>query len=91
MRLRANCTITEISGEKVIIIQGKDGVNLTKVIMFNPTSELLWRSFDGVDFSIEDIENHLVQEFGISREVATSDVADWLDSLNKAGLLVGFE
>ncbi len=87
MRLRDNCTIREISGEKVIIIQGKEGVDLTKVIMLNETSEMIWKTFAGKDFMQNEIVDFLIETYGIDAQTATADTNELVEKLKNAGLL----
>ena len=87
MKLRENCSIREISGEKVIIIQGKEGIDLTKVIMLNETSEMIWKMFEGKDFMENEIVAFLIETFGIDEQTAKSDTKEWIKKLKKADLI----
>jgi len=42
MRIKKGLKIRNIAGEKVLIMQGQVGVDMTKVISFNNTAEWLW-------------------------------------------------
>ncbi len=87
MKLLPNLTLREIAGEKILVINGASGVDLTKVVMFNSTAEFLWNSLQGKDFQNECVEELLVGKYGITKEQAKIDAGAWLKSLIKAGLV----
>lgn len=88
MKLLPNLSLREIAGEKILVINGEAGVDLTKVMMFNKTAEFLWDSLQGKDFQNECVEELLVVKYGITKEQAKEDAAVWVKSLIDAGLVV---
>ena len=87
MKLKSNLTIREIAGEKILVINGASGVDLTKVVMFNSTAEFLWNSLQEKDFQNECVEELLVGKYGITKEQAKIDAGAWLKSLIDACLV----
>ncbi len=88
MKLKNNCIIREISGEKVIIIQGDTGVNLTRVVSLNRTAELLWNRFSEIEFNSSDLAEYLTENFGIEYETAHRDSIKWITKMRDAGLIL---
>ena len=88
MKLRPNLTIREIAGEKMLVINGAAGVDLTKVVMLNSSAEFLWNSLQGKDFQNECAEDLLISKYGITKEQAKSDAGSWIKSMIKAGLII---
>ena len=88
MKLKPNLTIREIAGEKMLVINGAAGVDLTKVVMLNNADEFLWNSLQGKDFQNECAEDLLISKYGITKEQAKTDAEAWIKSMIKAGLII---
>ena len=88
MKLRPNLTIREIAGEKMLVINGAAGVDLTKVVMLNSAAEFLWNSLQGKDFQNECAEDLLISKYGITKEEAKTDAGAWIKSMIKADLII---
>ena len=89
MKLLPNLTLREIAGEKMLVITGASGTDLTKVVMLNSTSEFLWNSLQEKDFQNEDAQELLIQKYNITIGQAKNDVAAWIKSMINAGLIQG--
>ena len=81
MQIKKGLEIRQIAGEKVLIMQGSLGVDMTRIISFNETAEWLWNTFSGKTFSWEDVSRLLVERFGIDAETADADAKKWVDQL----------
>jgi hypothetical protein len=88
MKLKPNLTIRGIAGEKMLVINGAAGVDLTKVVMLNNAAEFLWNSLQGKDFQNECAEDLLISKYGITKEQAKTDAEAWIKSMIKAGLII---
>lgn len=87
MRLSNKYILREIAGEKVIVIQGTHGVDMTKIISFNESAAALWENFCGKEFAAEDAAEFLVGRYGITAERATADVKLWIEKLDDCGAI----
>lgn len=87
MKIADKYKVREVAGQYVVIIQGKYGVDMTKIISLNETSLFLWNAFAGKDFTCDDAASALVEEYGIDRERAEKDAQAWCDKLKECGLL----
>ena len=81
MQIKEGLEIRDIAGEKVLIMQGRYGVDMTKVVSFNPTAEWLWNQFYGKTFAPEDVTRLLIERFQIDAEKAEADAKKWMDKL----------
>ena len=88
MKLIPNLTLREIAGEKMLVLKGEAGVDLTKVVMLNSTAEYLWNSLPEKEFQNEDVEELLIQKYGIAKDQAKIDAGAWIQSMVNAGLIV---
>jgi len=87
MKIKEGYTIKTIGNERVVIVQGRAGADLTKIISFNAVAEWLWNTFAGSDFTETDVTDLLVKQYAISEEQAIADTRKWIDQLAKAQLL----
>lgn len=52
MKIRQGYKVREIAGENVVIMQGKAGADMTRIITFNDSALLLWNELQGKDFGL---------------------------------------
>lgn len=87
MKINRNYKIREIAGETIVVNQGTANVNMTRIISLNQTAKFLYEQLQDKEFELEDAAQLLVDAFGITKEVAMKDVAVWVDSLKKCGIV----
>ncbi len=83
MQIKEGLEIRNIAGEKVLIMQGRYGVDMTKVVSFNATAEWLWNTLYGKTFSMEDVTNLLIERFEVDADTAEADAKKWIDQLQQ--------
>jgi hypothetical protein len=81
MRIKKGLHIKDIAGERVLIMQGHTGVDMTKVVSFNTTAEWLWNQLSGREFEPEDVSNLLTERFNPDDATAKKDAQNWIDRL----------
>lgn len=81
MKLKEQYKVREMAGEHVIIMQGKHGSDLTKIISLNESALYLWGELSGKEFSVESVAELLVERYGIDNELAIKDAQHWVDKL----------
>ena len=77
----------EMAGEHIVVIQGRYGADMTRVISFNPSSLYLWDSLQGRDFEIEDVVNLLQERYEVDQETARRDAEAWVEQLKSCHLI----
>jgi len=87
MKIKPNYKVRDIAGEKMVVMGGKEGVDLTKVIMLNSTGDRLWSLLQGKDFTVDDVAEMLMESYGIGKQQALKDAEFWINSLVKVGLI----
>lgn len=88
MRISDKYKVREMAGQHLVIIQGRNGEDMTKIISLNESSLFLWNSMYGRDFGLEDVSAALMEKYGISRDIALRDAGAWCDKLKECRLLV---
>lgn len=87
MKIKEQFKVREMAGEHVVIMQGKLGSDLTRIISLNESALYLWRAIEGKEFDANRIADLLAEHYGIDDEVAQRDAARWVDRLEECGLV----
>lgn len=76
-----------MAGEHVVIMQGRAGVDMTKIISLNESALYLWNVLAGKEFSVEDAARLLTERYGVDNATATRDAAAWVEKLRDCKLI----
>ncbi|MEG1623090.1 MAG: PqqD family protein [Alistipes sp.] len=87
MKIREEYKVRDIAGEHVVIMQGRYGVDMTRVIALNDSSLYLWNELQGQTFEIETIKNLLLEHYEIDEATALHDASVWVDKLKECKLI----
>ena len=87
MKLKEQYKVREMAGEHVVIMQGKLGNDLTRIISLNESALYLWQAIEGKEFSVNTISELLTEQYGIDDQIATTDAQRWIDKLIDCGLI----
>jgi hypothetical protein len=87
MRIKQEYKVREIAGESVVIMQGKQGADLTQIITLNDSALMLWNALQGKDFEAGDAAEVLMQNYEVAAEVALRDATAWVERLSECGLI----
>ena len=81
MRIKEGLKIRDIAGEKVLIMQGRAGADMTKLVSFNSTAEWLWDNLVDKEFDEGDVARLLMYQYKIDPDKATRDAGIWIEQL----------
>ncbi|MCI5717708.1 MAG: PqqD family protein [Alistipes sp.] len=87
MKIRQGYKVREIAGENVVIMQGKAGADMTRIITFNDSALLLWNELQGKDFGLQDAVRVLTDNYEVDAAVAERDARAWIDRLTECKLV----
>ncbi len=87
MKIKEQFKVREMAGEHVVIMQGRLGSDLTRIISLNDSALYLWRSVEGKEFDLNRVAELLAEHYGIDDQIAERDAARWIDKLAECGLL----
>lgn len=88
MRFKKGLKLKIIAGETSLIVKDDHKSDMTKVITMNSTSKYLWIKFQESDFNLTDISIALNKQYNIDLEKANIDAKQWIESMEKAGLIL---
>ncbi|WP_147639332.1 PqqD family protein [Alistipes sp.] len=87
MKIDARYKVREMAGEHVVIMQGRYGADMTRVVALNDTSLFLWNALEGRDFDIAEAARLLIERYGVEEATALRDAAAWTEKLRECDLL----
>lgn len=87
MKFNPKYKLQDVAGEKMVVVHNADGMDLSKVIVLNSTAEVLWKTLEGKEFTLDKVAGLLMEKYDLKKEKALSDAKSWIDSLHKAGLI----
>lgn len=87
MRINQNCKVREIAGENVVIMQGRNGADLTQIITLNESALILWQALSGSDFEVEDAQRVLTENFEVDGATALRDAQQWVERMRECKLI----
>ncbi len=86
MKIKEQYKVREMAGEHVIIMQGKHGSDLTKIISLNESALYLWNELQGKEFNSEVVADMIVERYGIEKSVAAADAERWIEKLRECNI-----
>ena len=87
MRIKQGYKVRELAGENVVIMQGRSGADMTRVISLNNSSLLLWNNLLDVDFSADEVKRILLENYDVDEAVAAADAQAWVEKMQQTGLV----
>lgn len=87
MKIQPKYKVREVAGEYMVICQGKNMSDMTKVIYLNESAVKLWNALEGKDFNLDDAAQQLQEIYGIDDQRAREDAGKWIDNLVKANVI----
>ena len=87
MKINSNYRIREIAGENIVVSQGRNAEDTTRIISLNSSARMLYESLIGKDFSTEEAANLLIEKYGIDRTQALEDANEWAETLRKCHII----
>lgn len=88
MKVKKGFELRDVCGEKVIIAQGIENLDFSKLISLNESAALLWETIqDAPAFTAEDLTARLMQEYDVTPEQAAADVQSIIQTWSEQGLI----
>ena len=88
MKIDSKIKVRDIAGEKVVIMQGRLGTDLTRIIQLNGSSEWLLEQLAGRDFEVADVVELLTSRYDVDEQTATADAAKWVEQLRENKIVI---
>lgn len=88
MKLKPGFALHEVCGEKVLIAEGIENINFSKMVNLNSSAAILWEKASEQDFTAESLATHLTAEYEVDYNQALSDVKELLKQWHDLGLII---
>lgn len=89
MKIDSKAKVRDIAGEKVVIMQGRLGADLTRIIQLNGSSVWLLEQLADRDFEVADVVGLLTSRYDVDEQTATTDATKWVEQLRENKIVIG--
>lgn len=84
MRQKKGFKLRNVCGEYVIVAEGIENIDFSKIISMNESSAYLWEKTANRDFTAQDLCNLLLEEYEVDEKTAKVDAEavarQWFDA-----------
>ena len=87
MKTRKGYALRDLGSEFVLVAEGLEAVDFSRMVSMNASAAFLWEEVDGKEFDADTLASLLVDEYGIPRDMADHDVAQLLLNWKSANLI----
>lgn len=88
MKINERMKVRNVAGENIVIMQGTEGTDMTRVVALNESALLLYNALTGHEFEVKDVVRLLVDEYEVDEEAARKDAEAWVVDMKKNNLVV---
>ena len=87
MKTKKGFKLRSICGENVIVAEGIENIDFSKIISMNESAAYLWQNIEGKEFTEKKLVDLLTAEYEVDEATARQDVATMLQQWTEAGML----
>lgn len=86
MKLKENLVLREVAGTWVVLPLAAKALDFNGMLSLNETGVMLWHLLEN-ECTKEELVTALLNEYDVSKDIASADVDEFLQTLRKAGCL----
>lgn len=90
MRIKKGFNLREICGEQIIVAEGRENIDFSRIISLNESAALLWKNVIGVDFTVDTLVTVLVENYDVDTDTALKDAAMIVEQWKDVGIIDSF-
>lgn len=90
MRIKKGFNLREICGEQIIVAEGRENIDFSRIISLNESAALLWKNVIGVDFTVDTLVSVLVENYDVDTDTALKDAAMTVEQWKDVGIIDSF-
>jgi len=87
MRTKKGFELRELCGEQVIVGQGVENIDFSKIISMNSSAALLWKNVEDKEFTADDLAKILIDNYEVEESVAKADAEEIAEEWIKVGIV----
>lgn len=87
MKTKKGFVLRSLGREFILVAEGLEAADANRLISMNESAAFLWKAVEDKEFDAETLIDLLIEEYGITREVAEKDVASLLETWKQADII----
>ena len=87
MKTKKGFVLRSLGREYILVAEGLEAADANILISMNESAAYLWKEVEDKEFDANTLINLLMEEYGITREVAEKDVASLLQIWMQADII----
>jgi hypothetical protein len=87
MRTKKGFKLRTVCGENILVAEGIENIDFSKIISMNESSAYLWQKLQGEEFTTDDMVTLLTEEYEVDKETALADAETLVGQWQKAGII----
>lgn len=87
MKKKKGFKLRNVCGEHVIVAEGRENIDFSKIISLNDSAAYLWDNAPSEGFTAKELANLLTKEYAVDATTALSDVNEMLEQWLQAGIV----
>ena len=86
MKIKKGFVLRNVCGENIIVAEGKENIDFTKIISMNETAAYLWKNVEGKEFDSDTLMSLLINEYEVDDATANKDAKNIAKQWIEAGI-----
>lgn len=87
MRKKKGFNLRTICGEQIIVAEGRENIDFSKIISMNESSAYLWQAVADKEFTAKDMARLLTEEYEVDDKTALNDAEAVAKQWVEAGIV----
>lgn len=87
MKTKKGFNLRTICGESIIVGEGIENIDFSRIISMNESSAFLWKKIQGTEFDKQQLTDYLLEEYEVDEETARKDVDALVGKWMEAGII----
>lgn len=87
MKTKKGFNLRNICGENIIVAEGIENIDFSRIISMNESASYLWKNIQGLDFDSETLTQLLLKEYEVDEQTARNDADTLISKWLEAGII----
>ena len=87
MKTKKGFTLRNVCGENIIVGEGIENIDFSRIISMNESAAYLWNKIQGQDFNVDTLVSLLLEEYEVDEATARSDAETLVKKWQEAGIV----
>lgn len=87
MRTKKGFRLRNVCEENVIVADGVENIDFSRIISMNESAAYLWKKVEGTDFDAEKLASLLLEEYEVDEATAHADAKQLIEKWKEAEII----